>query len=48
MEERLQQGIDVRQVDLTDASFEPVFDAVVANMVFLSIPNWEAAMETCV
>jgi len=47
-EAELGQGIRLIQADLTEISFQPVYDAVVANMVLLSIPDWEAALRTCV
>ncbi|WP_310964841.1 class I SAM-dependent methyltransferase [Nocardioides terrisoli] len=47
MEEQLQQGIELIQADLTTARLDRQFDAVVANMVLLSIDDWESAFEVC-
>ncbi len=49
-EERLAPlGVEYLQVDLTRPfGFEGAFDAVVANMVFMDIPDYEAAMRHCV
>lgn len=41
-------GIEVIDVDLTEGTLTKRFDAVVANMVFLAIGNWTAALDTCV
>ena len=38
-------GVDYVQSDLTTASFDPVFDAVLANMVFLSVHDWTRALD---
>lgn len=48
MESREPLGVDYVQDDLTLAEFEPVSDVVVANMVFLSIMEWERALAACV
>jgi 2-polyprenyl-3-methyl-5-hydroxy-6-metoxy-1,4-benzoquinol methylase len=44
-----QDPLDVNYVlaDLTEITFEPVFDVVIANMVFLSIHDWTRALDTC-
>ncbi len=48
-EQRAPLGIDYRQADLTRPfGFEGVFDAVVANMVFMDIADDQAAMRNCV
>lgn len=47
MESREPLGVEYIQADLTTAAFEPVFDVVVANMVFVSIHDWEQALRTC-
>lgn len=36
------------QADLTTIDLAPDFDAVVANMVFLSIREWMTALGTCI
>jgi len=41
-------GVDYVQSDLTTASFDPVFDVVVANMVFLSVHDWTRALAACI
>ncbi len=42
-------GITYVQADLsTLQGFRETFDAVVANMVFMDIPNYEAAMHNCI
>lgn len=46
-EAELAQGVEFVQADLTEIELEPVFDAVVANMVFLCIPDWKGALRTC-
>lgn len=47
-EAQLRQGIKLVQADLTDVQLQPEFDAVVVNMVFVSIPDWQAALGACV
>ncbi len=47
MESREPLGIEYVQADLTVAEFEPVFDMVVSNMVFLSINDWTRALTAC-
>ena len=47
MERSLRQGVEHRRADLTEVELEPEFDAVVANMVFLSIPDWIPALRSC-
>jgi len=43
------QGIYYLQADLSEAGgLDGQFDAVVANVVFESIPDWAPALETCV
>ena len=42
------QGIEFMADDLTKVALGPTFDAVVANMVLLSIPDWEVALRSCV
>lgn len=42
-------GITYLQADLSDFhQFESAFDAVIANMVFIDIPDYESAMRNCV
>lgn len=48
MESREPLRVNYVQDDLTVAKFEPVFDIVVANMVFLSIKEWKQALAACV
>lgn len=48
MEQKLQQGITLIRQDLTRADLPTGFDAVVASMVLLSIPNWRDAFGACV
>lgn len=47
MEALLHQGIELLRADLTTHRFDRHFDAVVANMVFVSIRDWELALESC-
>jgi len=47
-EAELGQGIEWVQADLTSWESGPVFDVVIASMVFLSIPDWTAALDCCV
>ena len=48
-EERAPLGIDYRQADLTRPfGLEGRFDAVVANMVFMDIEDYQAAMRHCI
>ncbi len=42
------QGVELIDADLTSVRLAARFDAVVANMVFLAIPDWTAALHTCV
>jgi 2-polyprenyl-3-methyl-5-hydroxy-6-metoxy-1,4-benzoquinol methylase len=47
-EERERRGIQYVQADLSSYAIEAAsFDAVVANMVLMDIPEWEAATQTC-
>ncbi len=48
-ESRLRQGITYVQADLSDPPDlgEP-FDAVVSNVVLCAVPDWKAALRTCV
>lgn len=48
MEQRQPRGITMLQADLTAVRLEESYDAVVANMVFCTIPDWTAALRTCV
>ncbi|MHB1640926.1 MAG: NUDIX domain-containing protein [Candidatus Dormibacteria bacterium] len=49
MEREQGQGIDYRQADLCRAlGLDSQCDLVVANMVFMAIPDWRAAMRHCV
>lgn len=48
-EQRAPLGIDYRQADLTDPlGYECCFDTVIANMVFMDIPDDQAAMRNCI
>ncbi len=48
-ERRRPLGVEYLQVDLTRPfGFEGAFDAVVANMVFMDIPDYQAAMRHCI
>lgn len=44
----LAQGVELLHADLTEVTLEPVFDAVVLNMVLPSIPDWVSALRTSV
>ena len=49
MERDGSQGVEYHQRDLSLLGDDlGVFDAVVANMVFLDIPDWQPAMGSCV
>jgi 2-polyprenyl-3-methyl-5-hydroxy-6-metoxy-1,4-benzoquinol methylase len=41
-------GITYLQADLSTWSSPPIFDCVIANMVFMDIPNYASALRTCV
>lgn len=47
-EEREKLGIEYIQEDLTAFSSQKTFDVVVANMVFMDIPDFKSAMRNCI
>ena len=47
-EQMEQSGITYLQADLSTWSCPPTFDSVIANMVFMDIPNYASALLNCV